>query len=250
MNCPKCSTEIPPNFKFCGFCGEKLDEAPPEGTTLPETGGEAPSPDSKNISETKPHRTNRDERREVAVLFADVSGFTTMSEKLDPEEVHSIMNEVFEILGQAIHEEDGYIDKYIGDNVMALFGAPIAHEDDAERACRAALAMQQALKDFSVQCEQETGFTLRMRVGINCGLVFAGNIGSDFRRDYSVMGDTVNLASRMESKAPLDGILVTEEVVKRVRGKFEFDAFQSLQIKGKDKQVRACVLLREITDAV
>lgn len=250
MKCPKCSSEIPPNFKFCGICGEKLDDAPPKETTPQEPRIENPSPSTVEYSDPESLRAPRDERRDVAVLFADVSGFTAMSERLDPEEVHSIMNEVFEILGQAIHEEDGYIDKYIGDNIMALFGAPIAHEDDAERACRTALAMQRVLKDFAEQCKQKTGIALRMRVGINCGLVFAGNIGSDFRRDYSVMGDTVNLASRMESKAPLGGILVTEEVVKRVRGKFEFGKFQTLQVKGKDKQVRACVLLREIIDAV
>ena len=196
MNCPQCSFDIPAGFKFCGHCGCKVEDAssplPPPASAPLETERNAPGVPV----------LQRDERRDVTVLFADVSGFTAMSEKLDPEMVHTIMNEVFEGLGAAICEEDGFIDKYIGDNVMALFGAPVAHEDNTHRACRAALAMQNFLREFSGRNKARTGVILRMRIGIHCGLVLAGNVGSDFRKDYSVMGDTVNLASRMESNAP------------------------------------------------
>lgn len=178
----------------------------------------------------------------MTVLFADVSGFTAMCEKMDPEEVHAVMNRLFEGLGKAIREEEGHIDKYIGDNVMALFGAPVAHEDDPFRACRAALGMQRFLAEFAVEHARKTGVTLRMRIGLHCGLVLAGGIGSEVKMDYSVLGDTVNLASRLESKAPPGGILISEELARRVRTMFEFGDVQTLTVKGKEKPVQAFVL--------
>ncbi|MBI4400728.1 MAG: tetratricopeptide repeat protein [Nitrospirae bacterium] len=191
----------------------------------------------------------RDERREVTVLFADVIGFTAMCERLDPEAVHSVMNECFEGLGSAIKEEGGYIDKYIGDNVMALFGAPVAHEDDPVRACRAALAMQAFLAGFSERCRPKTGAALQMRIGINSGLVVAGSVGSELRKDYSVMGDTVNLAARLETAAPPGCVLVSREVVRRTAGKFEFGVARRLTVKGKQQPVEAYELLRESAEA-
>lgn len=189
------------------------------------------------------------ERREVAILFADVSGFTAMCEQLDPEDVHAVMNECFEGLGQAIRDEDGHIDKYIGDNVMALFGAPMAHEDDAARACRAALGMQAFLEHFAVRCEPKTGVRLRMRIGIHYGLVLAGGVGSTMKMDYSVMGDTVNLASRLESAAPPGTILVSSDVVRNSRGRFAFGPARHIPLKGKSQAVEVQELLKEIASA-
>ena len=234
VTCPNCSSEVPAGFKFCGGCGHKLDEAPSAAV--------APAPVTPQSEPTPVHR---DERREVTVLFADVSGFTAMSERLDPEEVHQIMNDCFTGLGRAIQEEDGHIDKYIGDNVMALFGAPVAHEDDPMRAARAALAMQAFLPRFAKRYQPRTGVEFRMRIGIHCGLVLAGGVGSEVRRDYSVMGDTVNLASRLESAASPGSILVSGEIMKRIRGQFELGPAQSLKVKGKEEAVDAYVLLRE-----
>lgn len=232
MICPACSSEIPNEFRFCGYCGIALEK----NTSI----------DSLQDD----HAVQRNERREVVILFADVSGYTAMSEKMDPEEVHSIMNEIFEGLGQAIHEQGGYIDKYIGDNVMALFGAPIAQEDDPARACRAALAMQQFLLEFAEKIKARIGVHLRMRMGLNCGMVIAGGIGSRSRMDYSVMGDTVNVASRLESSAPPGGILVSREVAKRAGPQFEYGPVQYFKVKGKEKPVEAQVLLREVTQSV
>ncbi len=249
MNCPKCGFESPPGFKFCGGCGHNFAEAAPapaEPAAAPAPAAPAPPP-ATVATEPKPPLV-RNERRDVTVLFADVSGFTAMSEKLDPEEVHSIMNLVFEGLGLSIREEDGYIDKYIGDNVMALFGAPVAHEDDPQRACRAALGMQVFLAEFSEKHQARTGVNLRMRIGIHCGLVLAGEIGAEFRKDYSVMGDTVNLASRMESNAPPGSIQVSGEVARRVRSQFQFGPVQFLQVKGKEHPVEARILEKEITE--
>lgn len=228
MICPACSAEIPDEFKFCGHCGAPLEKKAPV--------------EPLQADPVAQHN----ERREVVVLFADVSGFTAMSEKMDPEEVHTIMNDIFEGLGQAIHEQGGYIDKYIGDNVMALFGAPVAHEDDPARACRAALAMQQFLSQFAEKIKSRIGVHLRMRMGLNCGRVIAGGIGSKSRMDYSVMGDTVNVASRLESSAPPGGILVSREVARRTVPQFEFGPVQYLKVKGKQMPIEALVLLREV----
>jgi class 3 adenylate cyclase/predicted ATPase len=181
-------------------------------------------------------------------MFADVSGFTAMSERLDPEQVHDIMNACFEGLGAAIQEEGGHIDKYIGDNVMALFGAPVAHEDDSRRAARAALAMQKFLGKFAEENRERTGVTFRMRIGIHCGLVLAGGVGASARRDYSVMGDAVNLASRLESSAQPGSILVSQEMMRRTRGQFAFGPVNRLEVKGKSGEVQAYELLRELSE--
>ncbi|MEM7342917.1 MAG: adenylate/guanylate cyclase domain-containing protein, partial [Chloroflexota bacterium] len=130
------------------------------------------------------------ERKQVTVMFADISGFTAMSEKLDPEEVRSLINDCFERLGAVIDRYDGHIDKFIGDEIMALFGAPIAHENDPERALRSALDMMQTLEAFNVEHSDRIPKPLALHFGINSGLVIAGGIGTRERQDYSVMGDT------------------------------------------------------------
>ncbi len=235
MICPACAGEVPPGFKFCGNCGQKL------------VGAGAPAETAGTRMSPSPAPGPGGERREVTVLFADVSGFTAMCERLDPEDVQAVMNECFAGLGGAIQDEEGYIDKYIGDNVMALFGAPVAHEDDPARACRAALAMQAFLRGFAIRCRELTGVELRMRIGVHCGLVLAGDVGSGVRMDYSVMGDTVNLASRLESAAAPGAILVSAEVAKRTRGQFELGPVRRLSVKGKERPVEAHELVREIS---
>ncbi|HEX5177102.1 MAG TPA: adenylate/guanylate cyclase domain-containing protein, partial [Chthoniobacteraceae bacterium] len=235
MQCPTCGSEVPAGFKFCGQCGTKLDAAPAaEKAAL--------------VAESKVEPAAA-QRREVAVLFADVSGFTAMSEKLDAEDVHELMNRCFAGIGAAIQEEGGYIDKYIGDNVMALFGAPVAHEDDPARACRAALGIQNFIAEFSAQCERESGLRLQMRIGVTFGLVLAGGVGSDVKMDYTVMGDTVNLASRLEGAAAPGTVLVSEEIHRHTQHDFDFGPAQELKVKGKEKLVRAYTLLREASAA-
>lgn len=236
VTCGQCRTELPAAAAFCFACGQAVagpSSAAPTAVT-------APTPVAARVALDG-------ERRDVTVLFADVSGFTAMCEKLDPEDVQAVMNECFSGLGQAIQEEDGYIDKYIGDNVMALFGAPMAHEDDPARACRAALAMQTFLQGFAERCRPRTGIAIRMRIGVHCGLVLAGEVGSNVRSEYSVMGDAVNVASRLESAAPPGGILVSAEVARRCRGRFEFSPSRQLTLKGKAAAVEAFELLRELT---
>jgi class 3 adenylate cyclase/tetratricopeptide (TPR) repeat protein len=175
----------------------------------------------------------RSDRRVVTVLFLDVSGFTAMSEKLDPEQVTEIVNAFFAVLTEPIYRFGGVVDKYMGDAIMALFGAPVAHEDDPIRAVHAALAMQQAAEVFSDRLEQDTGIRLQVRIGINTGLVVAGVVGGAQKKDYTVMGDSVNLAQRMEANAKPGTILVTADTYRAAMHAADFVALEPILVKGK-----------------
>jgi class 3 adenylate cyclase len=133
------------------------------------------------------------ERKQVTVLFADVAGFTTLAEQLDPEVVHEIINRCFERITAEVHRFEGTINQYTGDGVMALFGAPIAHEDSPRRAVHAALGIQRAIRDVAQALQAERGLRLQMRLGLHTGLVVVGKIGDDLRMDYTAVGDTTNL---------------------------------------------------------
>ncbi|HEY0133344.1 MAG TPA: adenylate/guanylate cyclase domain-containing protein, partial [Nannocystis sp.] len=173
------------------------------------------------------------ERKQVTVLFADISGFTEMSERLDAEEVAAMTDAVLQELARAVYESEGYIDKFIGDSVMAVFGAPIVHEDDPDRALRAALAMREYLKKFNDSWMKRVGAPLTLHIGINTGLVIAGNVGSDLRLSYTVMGDTVNTASRLENAARPGQILVSRNTYRLTQESFAFVALDPIQVKGK-----------------
>ncbi len=133
-----------------------------------------------------------------------------MSEKLDPEEVHQIMDGCFKILMDEIHKFEGTINQFTGDGIMAIFGAPVAHEDHAQRACYAALSIRKAINDYGEKVKKEFGNEFKMRIGINSGPVVVGSIGDDLRMDYTAVGDTTNMAARMEGEASPSGILVTK----------------------------------------
>jgi class 3 adenylate cyclase/tetratricopeptide (TPR) repeat protein len=184
------------------------------------------------------------ERKLVTVLFADVTGYTSLSEKLDPEEIHQIMDGCFRILMEEIHKYEGTINQFTGDGVMALFGAPLAHEDHAQRACHAALAIQKALADYSEKVKNDCGHEFRMRIGLNSGPVVVGSIGDDLRMDYTAVGDTTNLASRMQTMAKPAGIVVSGQIYKLCKDYFEFNALGKLQVKGKEEPQDAFELLQ------
>ncbi|MBK8987965.1 MAG: tetratricopeptide repeat protein [Chloroflexi bacterium] len=186
-----------------------------------------------------------DERKRVTVLFADMSGYTALSENLDPEDVAAIMNQLFEAVTAEIHRFGGTIDKYSGDAVMALFGAPQALENHEEMAARAALAMQTVITNFSAALEQERGFSLRMRIGLNTGEVLAGLVGGLKARSYTVMGDTVNLASRLEHAAPASRILISAATARRIRAIFDFEPPQQIRVKGKTEPITVYLVVGE-----
>lgn len=239
--CHSCAAEVPTGFKFCGACGAKLADAAPDAPPV----APAPAQSAPKISSGNAQSPTRDEFRDVTVLFADITGFTAMSEKLDPEIVHAIMSECFEGLGRIVQTHGGHIDKYIGDSIMALFGAPTAHEDDPARAAETALAMQQFLSDFAQRHTGHAGGNFKMRIGLNSGLVLAGSIGSEGRRDYSVMGDAVNIASRLEAAARPGAILVSADLKRRIETSFSFGPSVLLKLKGKDREIEAFELLGE-----
>jgi len=172
------------------------------------------------------------QRKQVTVLFADVSGFTAMSETMDAEEVTELMNALWVRLDGVINAYGGLIDKHIGDAVMALFGAPTAREDDPERTIRAALAMQERLAKF----REAQQVDLAMRIGINTGPVLLGEVGTT--AEYTAIGDTVNLASRLEHAAPVGSILISHDTYRHVRGIFSAEALEPIRVKGKTEPVQ------------
>jgi class 3 adenylate cyclase len=178
------------------------------------------------------------ERRMVTILFSDVKGSTAMAEQLDPEEVMEIMAGAFEFLIEPVYRYEGTLARLMGDAVLAFFGAPVAHEDDPERAIRAALEMVRGARDYRARLEQEQGIQgFSVRVGIHTGLVVVGEVGSDLRVEYTAMGDAVNLASRVEPTAPAGGILITQDTYRHVRGVFDVLPQEPLRVRGRAEPV-------------
>jgi class 3 adenylate cyclase len=171
------------------------------------------------------------ERRMVTVLFADISGFTALSERMDPETVRGLINACFDRLVPAVEKYGGVVDKFIGDEIMALFGAPVAHEDDPARALRASLEMMAILAEFNQAHQVDLG----MHAGVNTGLVVSGGIGSQGRQQYSVMGDAVNLAARLEDASTSGEILVGPDTHRHTAPLFDFAALEPIQVKGKSE---------------
>jgi class 3 adenylate cyclase/tetratricopeptide (TPR) repeat protein len=251
--CPRCGAENRPTFKFCGQCGTVLTAPPPAGA---DTAGDAAQlarpPEAQSPGYTPPHLAEKilkarsaleGERRQVTVLFADMAGFTTLAEKLDPEEVHQIIDRCFELITAEVHRFEGTINQYTGDGVMALFGAPVAHEDSPRRAVHAALGIQRALRAYAEALQAQRGLTLQMRIGLNTGLVVVGKIGDDLRMDYTAVGDTTNLAARLQQMARPGSVLVSEATHRAVGGFFETLDLGERPVRGR-APVRAFEVLR------
>lgn len=173
------------------------------------------------------------ERKLVTVLFADVANYTAISEKLDPEEVHQIMDGAFKILMDEIHRYEGTINQFTGDGVMALFGAPVAHEDHAQRACYTAISIQKAITGYGEKIKKDTGVDFAMRIGLNSGPVIVGSIGDDLRMDYTAVGDTTNLAARIQQAARPGEVWLSQDTQSIIRGFFKVDSVGDLELKGK-----------------
>ena len=182
------------------------------------------------------------ERKQVTVLFADVKDFTSISEKLDPEDVNDLISECMVFLTEEIHRYEGTIAQFLGDGLLALFGAPIAHEDAPQRALYAALGMCERLREYALKLKQR-GIDFNMRIGLNTGLVVVGKIGDDLTMENTAMGDTVNLASRMESTAEPGTIQVSENTYCLTEGYFDFQPLGDIEVKGRKEPVKAYRLL-------
>src|SRR5438552_1058855 len=250
--CPSCQASNPPGQKFCGECGAPLAAKPASVDIAPAHSADRfASPESytpKHLAEKilTSKAAIEGERKIVTVMFSDVSGFTAMSEKLDPEDVHAIMDRAFEVILEAVHRYEGTVNQFLGDGVMALFGAPIAHEDHAQRALGAALRIQANLKPLAEDVERTHGIEFRMRMGINTGPVVVGAIGRDLRMDYTAVGDTTNLAARLLAIGK-PGQIVASRRTQHLRDRlFSFEDLGDFQVKGKTEPVRAYAVTGEL----
>lgn len=242
--CPKCNSSNPPGFKFCGECGQNLtlpSEPPPKDLSLDEKINKIQRYLPKGLTEKILGQRDKieGEHKQVTVMFCDMEGFTPLVERLGPEEAYSIMDQVYEILIHKVHDYEGTVNEMTGDGIMALFGAPIALEDAPQRAIRSAYAIHREMARFSDKLNQEReGIPpLKMRVGIHTGPVVVGTLGNDLRVEFKAVGDTVNLASRVEGLAKSGTTYVTGETFKLTEGLFRFEALGEQKIKGKEVPV-------------
>jgi class 3 adenylate cyclase len=243
--CPSCNSYSPPNFKFCGECGHKLDvtiETSPEELSFDEKLAKIQKYLPKGLTEKILSQRDRieGERKQVTVMFCDMEGFTQLSEKLGPEDAYTIMDQVYEILIHKVHDYEGTVNEMTGDGIMGLFGAPIALEDAPQRAIRSSLAIHREMTKFSEKLSQANEHIppLRMRIGIHTGPVVVGTVGNDLRVEFKAVGDTVNLASRMEGLAEAGKTFITEDTFKLTEGFFRFEALGEKSVKGKKEPIK------------
>jgi class 3 adenylate cyclase/tetratricopeptide (TPR) repeat protein len=254
--CASCGAPLAPSSRFCGECGAPAAAAAPAvpgAAARPAPESTAPPRFASPRAYTPPYLAERilkdaaalvGERKQVTVLFADVSGFTSLSERLDPEDVHALINRAFELMLAEIHRYEGTVNQFLGDGLMALFGAPVAHEDHARRAALAALAMQEALARFRDELGRTRGIDFRVRLGLNTGLVVVGAIGDNLRMDYTAVGDTTNIAARMQQLAEPGRIAVAEATERLIAPYFELHALGTFALKNREQPVAAWELRR------
>jgi class 3 adenylate cyclase/tetratricopeptide (TPR) repeat protein len=260
MTCQGCKQENPAGARFCGGCGASLDAIcvacqapnPPGNSFCHQCGGAlGPGPAAGQFASPQAYTPKhlaekilttgsalKGERKQVTVLFVDVSGFTSLSERLDPEEVHRLMSRAFDLMLAEVHRYEGTVNQFLGDGIMALFGAPITHEDHARRAVHAALGIGRALEAYQTELAPR-GISFRARQGLNTGLVVVGSIGSDLRMDYTAVGDTTNVAARLQQAGEPGRVTISEATHRLVRGYFETRPLGELHLKGKAESIAA-----------
>jgi class 3 adenylate cyclase/tetratricopeptide (TPR) repeat protein len=237
MRCPTCSTELPDSAKFCLECGRDLrgrsEFASPAAYT------------PKHLAERilTSRAALEGERKQVTVLFCDIANSTPLAERVGPERMHALLNGFFELALAEVHRYEGTINQFLGDGFMALFGAPLAHEDDARRAVLAAVQIRRALKDRASYAGLGPGAELTLRMGLNTGLVVVGSIGDNLRMDYTAVGDTTNVAARLQQAAAPGDVLLSEATARLVRGEVRMLPAGALSVKGKADPVTAYKVL-------
>lgn len=255
--CTNCGTQLVAGAKFCFNCGQAVSGAAPASsppiqaapavvtpplptqadTTLDKLQQYIPRELLNKLEAARVNRSMAGERRIVTVLFCDIKGSTSLAELLDPEEWAEVMNGTFNYLIEPIYRYEGTLARLMGDAILAFFGAPIAHEDDPQRAVLAGLDIISGMREYSAKIKRERGFDLNVRVGINTGLVVVGEVGSDLRVEYTAMGDAVNLASRMEQTANPNTVRISGNTYKTVSNLFNFNSLGEIEVRGKEEPV-------------
>ncbi len=259
-HCDSCGSVLAGDFRFCPDCGAPVGKAEESELSWPNGASGALSREGasrggggddslRRFSRVMPagmaERISaaagsiRGERKVVTVLFCDLAGSTAVAEKLDPEENRELLDQYVEIAFREIYRYEGIVNQLAGDGLMALFGAPIAHEDDPQRAIWAGLAIRDAMVGFNQRLKAERAIELPARIGIHTGPVVAGSVGNDLKMDYTAIGDTTNLAARLESSAVPGTVLVSEESERLTRGFFRTRAVEPFEVKGKSASISA-----------
>jgi len=248
MECPKCQSKNPQGIKFCGECGAKLERICPacRHSNLPQFKFCGQCGQKLNGEKTKESLLPgiESERKQVTVLFSDMSGYTALSEKLDPEEVKEITTQIFSAISQVIAEYEGFVEKFVGDAVMALFGVPEAHEDDPIRAIKVAKRIHDLVNKISPDLEKRIGEFLSMHTGITTGLVVTGEVNIK-NGTHGVAGDPINLASRLSNLAKSGEILIDPYTYRQAEGHFSFESLEPKTLKGKTAPVQIYRVLEQ-----
>jgi len=254
LACPQCSAEILQGDKFCGECGHNLtlpSESPAKELSFEEKIDKIQRYLPRGLTDKILSQRDKieGERKQVTVMFCDMEGYSQLSEKLGPEEAYGVMDQVYEILIHKVHDYEGTVNEMTGDGIMALFGAPIALEDAPQRAIRSAMAIHREMAKFSdgIRQHRENIPLLKMRIGIHTGPVVVGTLGNNLRVEFKAVGDTVNLASRMEGLARPGTTCITEETHRITEGLFRFEALGEKTVKGKKGPVKVYRVLAPST---
>src|SRR5262245_22968033 len=267
MKCPRCQQDNPVGVKFCGACGVQFDVACPSCRALnpptnrfchqcgqglamavPAASAGAPTYTADEPRSPTPDPTQA-ERRQLTVMFCDLVGSTALSERLDPEDVREIVRAYQEVCAQAILRFDGHVAQYLGDGLLVYFGYPVAHEDDAQRAIRAALGIVGAMELLNARLYAEREIRLAVRLGIHTGLVVVGQMGGGGRHERLALGDTPNIAARLQALAEPDAAIISEATYRLLHGIFACRALGFLPLKGVSTPMRAYCVLGERTDS-
>ncbi len=231
--CSNCGALIQPGSKFCDECGQPLASGGPKERVQSQPAGSV-----RVLPEEFTANAVEGERKTVTALFADIKGSTELEQDLDPEEARAIVDPALKLMIDAVHRYDGYIVQSTGDGIFALFGAPVAHEDHPQRALYAALRMQEELRRYSTKLVADGGNPLQCRVGVNTGEVVVRSISTGAgQTEYTPIGHTTNLASRMQAVAPVGSIAIAEPTRKLVEGYFAFKALGPTKVKGVSEPV-------------
>src|SRR5712691_2336299 len=228
--CASCGFTNDPGDEFCGGCAQSLRAGAPMPPKFPSPDSYTPKHLAEKILTSK--TALEGERKQVTVLFADLKGSMELLAARDPEEARQLLDPVLERMMDAVHRYEGTVNPVMCDKIMALFGAPLAHEDHAARACYAALAMQAAIRHYSEEVRRSHGIAVQIRIGLNAGEVVVRAIGNDLHMDYSAIGQTTHLAARMEQLASPGSALLTAETLRLVEGLVQVTALGPVPVKG------------------